>query len=126
MSEIKAAIAYFEDAIWESDEIIEECSDDLQKELTEQKKHFEVALAALQEKSEPRHLTLDELRQMDGQPVYLVSGAGAVCSFSGWAIVGRYYDNTLALYVPENVYYEAAIKHGTVIAYDRPPGGEGR
>ena len=44
MKELEQAIAYFEDAIRESDEIIAECSEALQKELTEQKKHFEVAL----------------------------------------------------------------------------------
>jgi hypothetical protein len=44
---IHEAIAYFEDAIRESDEIIAECSEALQKELTEQKGHFEVALEAM-------------------------------------------------------------------------------
>lgn len=44
MKKLGQAIAYFEDAIKESDEIIAECSEKLQKELTEQKKHFEVAL----------------------------------------------------------------------------------
>ena len=44
MTKLKKAIAYFEDAIRESDEIVAECSEKLQKELTEQKKHFEVAL----------------------------------------------------------------------------------
>jgi len=44
MKKLEQAIAYFEDAIKESDEIIFECSEKLQKVLTEQKKHFEVAL----------------------------------------------------------------------------------
>lgn len=47
MKKLEQAIAYFEDAIKESDEIIAECSEKLQKELTEQKKHFEVALEAM-------------------------------------------------------------------------------
>ena len=37
MSEIKKAIAYFEDAIRESDEIIADCSETLQAELIEWK-----------------------------------------------------------------------------------------
>ncbi len=37
MKKLEQAIAYFEDAIRESDEIIAECSEALQKELTEQK-----------------------------------------------------------------------------------------
>ena len=44
MKKLEQAIAYFEDAIKESEEIIVECSEKLQKELTEQKKQFEVAL----------------------------------------------------------------------------------
>ena len=44
MTKLEQAIAYFEDAIRESDEIIAECSEALQKELMEQKKHFEIAL----------------------------------------------------------------------------------
>jgi len=47
MTKLEQAIAYFEDAIRESDEIIAECSEALQKELMEQKKHFEVALEAM-------------------------------------------------------------------------------
>lgn len=46
------AIEYFEDAVRETDEIIADCSADLQAELTEQKEHFVVALTALREKRE--------------------------------------------------------------------------
>lgn len=48
---IAAAITYFEDAVRESDEIINDpevtCSEDLMHDLLEQKGHFEVALAVL-------------------------------------------------------------------------------
>ncbi len=47
MEKGKQAIAYFEDAIRESDEIISEASENLKQELTEQKEHFVVALVAL-------------------------------------------------------------------------------
>lgn len=47
IDKINAAIAYFEDAIKESDEIIADCSPALQQSLTEQKEHFETALAVL-------------------------------------------------------------------------------
>mgnify|MGYP001058398373 CR=1 FL=1 len=47
MAKLEEAIAYFEDAIRESDEIIAECSEKLQKELAEQKGHFEVALEVM-------------------------------------------------------------------------------
>ena len=47
MKKLEKAIAYFEDAIRESDEIISEGSEELQEELTELKEHFEVALDAI-------------------------------------------------------------------------------
>lgn len=52
MNEIERAIVYFEEAVRESDEIIEDCSPALQTELTEQKEHFVVALASLREQTE--------------------------------------------------------------------------
>ena len=52
MTKLEQAIAYFENAIRESDEIIAECSEALQKDLMEQKKHFEIALEAMKEKQE--------------------------------------------------------------------------
>lgn len=81
------------------------------------------ALRTQQERENPKPLSLDELREMDGEPVWIESGDGAVCAYSGWAIVGRYYDDSVALYVPGNVYYEAAVRHGTVIVYAHKPGG---
>lgn len=50
MDELDQAIAYFEDAILEPDKIITECSLTLQKELLEQKRYFEVALASMHRK----------------------------------------------------------------------------
>jgi hypothetical protein len=47
MNKYQQAISYFEDAVKESDEIIAECSSDLQAELTEQKNHFIVALEVM-------------------------------------------------------------------------------
>lgn len=46
--EIAAAIAYFEDAIQESDGIISECSPAFRAGLTEQRRHFVVALEAME------------------------------------------------------------------------------
>lgn len=44
MNKYQQAITYFEDAVRESDEIIDDCSPVLQAELIEQKNHFVVAL----------------------------------------------------------------------------------
>jgi hypothetical protein len=121
LGEIEKAIAYFEDAVNESDEIIADCTEALQAELTEQKKHFVVALEVLRRaesennlvdgmccdcqhgtsktcmdysendhcthkkedgscwtpmRSENKPLSLEELRQMDGEPVWMVDGQG--------------------------------------------------
>jgi hypothetical protein len=70
------AIAYFEDAVRESDEIISDCSEALQTELTEQRWHFVTALSALraqQERENPKPLTLEELKERVGRPVYMRS-----------------------------------------------------
>jgi hypothetical protein len=47
MNKYQQAIAYFEDAVRESDEIIADCSPALQAELTAQKNHFVVALEVM-------------------------------------------------------------------------------
>ena len=52
MNEIEKAKEYFEDAVRETDEIIEDCSKALQEELLNQKTHFVTALKVLQEKAE--------------------------------------------------------------------------
>ena len=44
---LESAIEYFEDVIFESNEIIADCSADLKKELSKQKNHFVVALEAM-------------------------------------------------------------------------------
>lgn len=84
--EVNAAIAYFEDAVRESDKIIADCSPALQAELTEQKQHFVVALEALR-RTEPENkaLTLEELKQMDGEPVYVKDFANP--TRSGWKVL---------------------------------------
>jgi len=114
------AIAYFEDAVRESDEIISDCSEALQTELTEQRGHFVVALAALRAQQERENpLTLKELRQMNGEPVwiipnrgiakwYLVDVANDCCSTCDMDVVD------FELYGPQNISYGW-------LAYDHKP-----
>jgi hypothetical protein len=45
------AIAYFEDAVREADEILDDCTPRLREELAEQKAHFVVALDALRKQA---------------------------------------------------------------------------
>jgi hypothetical protein len=65
MSKYDKAIEYFDEAIRESDAIIAVCSPDLQAELTEQKAHFEVALAAMWEQEAARVLLKECLNQLE-------------------------------------------------------------
>ena len=75
MTKVEKSIEYLEDTIQQSDDIMGECSTALQAELMEQKRHYETAIAALREQMERsanEPLSLDELRRMDGKPVWIV------------------------------------------------------
>lgn len=52
MNEIEKAKEYFEDAVRETDEIIEDCSKAIQEELLNQKTHFVTALKVLKQQQE--------------------------------------------------------------------------
>lgn len=128
MSAIKAAIDWFEDTIKESDEIYPSCSRALQVELDIQKGHFETVLSILREKmAEPHQLALDELRQMDGQPVYIVE----LCDvpYNRWEILDRECPVDMEA---QDVNLEGGDCYATYTlgktwaAYDHPPGGEGQ
>ncbi len=68
-------------------------------------------------------LTLDELREMDGEPVYLVDTERP--QKSGWSLVGLHYTGTTCFVMQDDTYYETAIHTGRIIVYRRPPeGGE--
>ena len=69
MTKLEQTIAYFEDAIRESDEIIAECSEKLQKELIEQKKHFVVALDALKSKKPMKAKPLKKIPGISKCPI---------------------------------------------------------
>lgn len=63
---LKLAFDYFNDAIKESDEIIEECNEDLKEMLIEQKEHFIIALKALEKQisKKPTHVTAEKDTQI--------------------------------------------------------------
>ncbi len=115
MSEIKAAIDWFERAISETDEMVSNCSDLLRKELLCQKQHFIVALDALR-RPEPRQLTLDELRQMDGQPVWIRWMDWLSSRKDCWVIV--------RLEGPEGTMWDFETYGKGWVAFDRSPGGD--
>lgn len=70
---IEEAIEWMEEAVQETTECFEQCSPSLQKELVMQKEVFELAITALRSMPEAGEtLSLEQLKQMDGKPVWIV------------------------------------------------------
>ena len=89
---IEEAIKWMEEAIQDTKEFFDQCSPALQEELTKQKEVFELAIAALRsmpETGEP--LTLEQLRGMDGKPVW-VDYIGDITCPSQWCVVNTFLD----------------------------------
>ena len=85
---------------------------------------FTLALAALQPSNEP--LTLEELRKMDGEPVYMTfpSDTGNQCGH--WALVGtQRWGAVSRIYGCGWSSYESAVETLGAKCYRRPPEGEG-
>ncbi len=83
---------------------------------------FTLALAALQPSNEP--LTLEELRKMDGEPVYMTfpSDTGNQCGH--WALVGTQRWGAVSLiYGCGWSSYESAVETLGAKFYRRPPEG---
>ena len=135
MDKYQAAIAYIEDAVRESDEIIAECSPALQAELTEQKQHFVVALDALRAQAErekpPVALTLEQLRERDGKPVWVQDiRSQKMIDTSAWGIVHVRHDGKFITIWSGNVLMHTDIPTNNrrqdaygkrKLCYDRPP-----
>ena len=84
------------------------------------KEALDMAIAALSQPNEA--LTLEQLREMDGEPVWFVDIGGRNWYGPGWAIVDR--ENNLVRTVKNwnPVFFE---KYGERwLAYRRPPEGE--
>ena len=81
------------------------------------KEALDMAIAALSQPNEP--LTLDELREMDGEPVWIVDVGPHKWYGPGWAIVDR--DNCLVRTVKNwnAVFFESYGERW--LAYRRPP-----
>lgn len=75
---------------------------------------------------EPRQLTLDELRQMDGEPVWCEGQTRFGTDFKGWKVLRRDTNTTPYIRFTDQTNFGADDYCKTWFAYDRPPGGEGR
>lgn len=99
---IEEAIKWMEEAIQDTKEFFDQCSPALQEELTKQKEVFEFAIAALRSMQEAGEyhfrevtkmvpLTLEQLREMDGKPVW-VDYIGDITCPSQWCVVNTFLD----------------------------------
>ena len=84
------------------------------------KEALDMAIADLSQQNEP--MTLEQLREMDGEPVWIVDVGPHKWCGPGWAIVDR--DNCLVRTVKNwnPVFFERYGERW--IAYRRPPEGE--
>lgn len=122
---IEEAIEWMEETIQDINELFDQCSTALQEEITEQKEVFELALTALrsmQEAGEP--LSLEQLKQMDGKPVWYED-------VERWAIVsvsdaGKWKDIPFALFEKNSTRFEWNIEGRELSLYSYPPAHIGR
>lgn len=67
------AIKWMEETIQDAEGLLDKCSPALKEEVLEQNEVFKIAISALRSTPQPgKSLTLDQLREMDGQPVWIV------------------------------------------------------
>ena len=67
------AIKWMEETIQDAEGLLDKCSPALKEEVLEQNEVFKIAISALRSAPQPgKPLTLDQLREMDGQPVWIV------------------------------------------------------
>ncbi len=117
---IEEAIEWMEEAIQDTKEFFDQCSPALQKELIEQKEVFELALTALRsmpEAGEP--LSLEQLKQMDGKPVWIED-------VSRWGLVfipeaGQFKNSPFVLFRKGGVQFEWQVADSELTIYPYPP-----
>ena len=91
------AIEYWEQFNAEIDDLYDACSDADRDTLVKQREAVEFTISTLHAQQQPNApLTLDELRQMDGEPVWVQSPG--VPEYGRWAIVEWVGENCLFLH----------------------------
>ena len=79
------------------------------------------ALREQQERENPKPLTLDELRQMDGEPVWIHFIGGVVIRNDGWFIVSQIGTSEIFLSGKVSVYKNFWYYGETWLAYRQKP-----
>ena len=69
---IEEAIKWMEETIQDAEGLLDKCSPALKEEVLKQNEVFKIAISALRSAPQPgKPLTLDQLREMDGKPVWV-------------------------------------------------------
>lgn len=89
---IEEAIKWMEETIQDAEGLLDKCSPALKEEVLEQNEVFKIAISALRSAPQPGNpLTLEQLREMDGQPVW-VDYIGDITCPSQWCVVNTFLD----------------------------------
>lgn len=114
------AIKWMEETIQDAGELLDKCSPALKEEVLEQNEVFKIAISALRSTPQPgKPLTLDQLREMDGQPVWFED-------VGKWALVtvenaGRLKGIPFALFEENGARFEWNIEGQELSLYSYPP-----
>lgn len=114
------AIEWMEETIQDAEKLLDKCSPELKEEILEQNEVFKIAISALRSTPQPgKPLTLDQLREMDGQPSWCED-------IERWALVsvsdaGKWKGVPFALFEKNGGRFEWNIEGRELSLYSYPP-----
>lgn len=114
------AIKWMEETIQDAEEFFDKCSPALKEEVLEQNEVFKIAISALRSTPQPgKPLTLDQLREMDGQPAWCED-------VEHWALVsvdnvGGWKGVPFALFMENGAKFNWNVEIRKLTLYSYPP-----
>ena len=114
------AIKWMEETIQDAGELLDKCSPALKEEVLEQNEVFKISISALRSAPQPGNpLTLEQLREMDGQPVWCEDvGKWALVSVDN---VGEWKGVPFALFMENGAKFNWNVEVRKLTLYSYPP-----
>lgn len=114
------AIKWMEETIQDAEGLLDKCSPALKEEVLKQNEVFKIAISVLRSTQQPgKPLTLEQLREMDGQPAWCEDvGCWAIVSVSD---AGKWKGVPFALFVRDGVRFEWDIEDHGLCMHPYPP-----
>ena len=114
------AIKWMEETIQDAEGLLDKCSPALKEEVLKQNEVFKIAISALRFAPQPgKPLTLDQLREMDGQPVWCEDvGRWALVSVDN---VGEWKGVPFALFMENGAKFNWNVEVRKLTLYSYPP-----